>query len=270
MATEAETIAELAVNAAGKPSIAKTKAGREFLVLPKGVEWKDVTEPNAVNKPLGDHISQGVTLQTVGSLVDYANRFKGDDTVLLADIDANAIVAAIDYHGPHKAAHVDHRARMTLPFSVEWKTWTAIHGKLMPQLEFARFLEENAADIAAPAGADLLEACRDLQAVRHVNFKKAVRTATDNENFEYSDETKATSSDGLELPSKFLLSLPVYFGDPAQSLYAFLRWRLDEGQLLLGVALHRAEHVRQAVFKQIVLDAADRTERPAVFGRLDS
>jgi uncharacterized protein YfdQ (DUF2303 family) len=137
----------------------------------------------------------------------------------------------------------------------------------MAQLEFARFLEENAADVASPSGADLLEACRDLQAVRKVNFKKAVRTATDNESFEYSDETEARTSGGVELPTKFLLRFPVYFGHTETDLFAFLRWKLDDGTLNLGVALHRAEHVRQAVFSHIVFDVADRTGCQAVFGR---
>ena len=247
----------------------------------------DVTEPNAVRNPLPDHVIQGVTVQTVDSLVDYTNRFKTGDTALFADIAANRIVSALDYHQGSKiapgaddkagpdlvdapiAAHGDHSAVLSLPFSVEWQTWTKIHGQLMPQLEFARFLEENAADIAAPAGADLLDACRDLQAVRTVNFKKAVRTATDNESFEYNDDTEARTSGGLELPTKFMLSIPVYFGGANTTLFAFLRWKLEAGSLRLGVALHRAEHVRQAVFKEILLDVADRTERPAVFGKLD-
>ena len=263
--SEAESIAKLAVKAEGA-KILKTADGREFLVTADRAP-QDVTEPNAVKTHTPDHIVQGVTLQTVDSLVDYANRFKTDDTVLFADIEHNAIVAAIDYHAPGAAAHVHHNAKLTLPFSVEWKTWTAINGRLMPQLEFARYLEENAADIAAPSGADLLEACRDLQAVRKVNFKKAVRTATDHENFEYSDETEARTSGGIELPTKFLLNIPVYFDDEYRAVYAFLRWKLDDGSLHLGVQLHRPEHVRQAVFKQIVMHAAAGTARPSVFGR---
>jgi hypothetical protein len=43
---------------------------------------------------------------------------------------------------------------------------------------------------------------------------------------------------------------------------------LDDGHLTLGVQLNRAEHVRQAVFKQIVLEAAAGTECPAMFGKL--
>lgn len=270
MSTEADAIAKLAVDAAA-PALIKSEQGREFLVIPADRTAKDVTEPNAVADLLPDHIRQGVTLQTVDSLVDYTNRFKTDTTALFADIAANSIRAVLDYHAPTKADHGAHVANMALPFSEEWKTWTGIDGKLMEQLEFARFLEENTADIVAPSGADLLEACRDLQAVRKVDFRKAVRTNTDNESFEYSDDVAATSRStgkAVEVPSKFELSLPVYFGGANTPLTAFLRWKLEEGNLRLGVKMHRAEHVRQAVFKQIVLDAAERTERPAVFGRL--
>jgi hypothetical protein len=49
---------------------------------------------------------------------------------------------------------------------------------------------------------------------------------------------------------------------------AFLRWKLGEGTLRLGVQLHRAEHVRQAVFRQIVDRVAVRTGCPAMFGRI--
>jgi len=268
MVTEAEAIAELAVRADRTPTILKTDAGREFLITADG-EYHDVTEDNAVPRLLLNHISQTVTLQTVDSLVDYVNRFKTEDTILFADIGANSIAAAIDFHGPATAGRAAHRATLSLPYSVEWKCWAEIDGKLMSQLEFARFLEENASDIATPSGADLLDACRDLQARRKVNFTKAVRTDSDNESFEYTDETTATTRKGdVEIPSKFLLRIPVYFDGETHELYAFLRWRLEEGEgLKLGVRLHRAEHVRQAVFKQIVTDAADRTDRLPVFGK---
>ena len=123
----------------------------------------------------------------------------------------------------------------------------------------------------APDAGELLDACRDLQVRRKVNFTKAVRTASDNENFEFSEETNATTKKGdLELPTKFTLGLPVYFGDAETEVFAFLRWKLDEGQLTLGIQLHRVEHVRQAVFKQIVMDVASRTSCPAVFGKSET
>jgi uncharacterized protein YfdQ (DUF2303 family) len=208
-----------------------------------------------------------VLLQTVDSLVDYANRFKGDNSILFADIDRNTIVAAIDYHGPQSAARLDHTARMVLPHSVEWVAWREINGKYMGQLEFARFLEENATDILAPTGAELLDVVHDLHALRKVDFKKAVRTASDNENFEYTDQTELQTKGDLELPTRFQLQIPVYFRSIPTNLFAFLRWKVEENKLNLGIQLHRPEHVRQDEFKSIVDDVAARTELPAVFGR---
>jgi uncharacterized protein YfdQ (DUF2303 family) len=163
---------------------------------------------------------------------------------------------------------VQHKATLDLPYSEEWKTWSAINGQLKPQLEFARFIEENAPDIKAPDAASLLEAVRDLQARRNVNFIQAVRTSSDNESFEFTDNTEARTKADLELPTKFTLSIPVYFGDPDAEVPAFLRWKLDDGKLLLGIKLHRAEHIRQAAFNLIVTDAMEKTSLLAVFGKL--
>jgi uncharacterized protein YfdQ (DUF2303 family) len=269
MATEAEKIVELANAGAPFAHVVKTDEGREFLVVPDGFKHQDVTEVYAIRRNLPEFITQTVVLQTADSLVDYCNRYKGADTILFADIAANSIVAQVDYHGHDAANYVAHRASLKLEFSTEWAEWTKISGVLMDQLTFARFIEENGADVRAPDAAELLECVRDLQAHRKVNFTKAVRTSSDNENFEYSEETEAKGRrGGIEIPTKFKLGVPVYFGEPEAELFAFLRWRLGDGTLTLGIQIHRAEHVRQAIFKQIVLDVAAKTECPAVFGKI--
>lgn len=269
MTTEAEAISKLAASGMKAETI-ELKDGRVFVVMPRDHDLKEVSDEHGLKITSPKYIHQKVTVQTVDSLVEYVNKFKSADTALFADIDANAIRAVIDYHAPAKAAELAHRAILQLNFSQEWVAWTKISGKLMAQLEFARFIEENGTDIKAPNAGELLEAVRDLQAHRKVNFIKAVRTSTDNESFEYSDETKATTTKGgIELPTKFVLSIPVYFGESDVELHAFLRWAIDTdaGGLALGVALHRAEHVRQAVFQQIVVSAAERASCPAVFGK---
>lgn len=269
MDTEAEVVRDLAQKAVGAQTV-ELGDGRKFLVVPDGATSSEVSDENGLKISLPRYIQQRVTIQTNDSLVDYVVKFKKPETILLADVDANAIVALIDYHAPEKATHVAHRATLTLSHSVEWKLWTGISGRLMPQLEFARFIEENGADIRAPEAADLLESVRDLQAHRKVNFTKAVRTASDNENFEFTTETEAKTRGGIELPTRFVLGVPVYFGEPDTELHAFLRWKIDpeNGGLQLGIALHRAEHVRQAIFGQIVMDVAEKTGCPAIFGKL--
>jgi len=272
--TDAGVIADLARRAAGDIQEIRTDDGRLLIAVPSHDGAYDLQDRSDPLRPIAKppHIAQAVTLQTLDSLVGYGLRFRTASTVLFADIERNAIRAAIDYHAPEEADRVAHNATMVLPFSTEWQTWTAAHGKLIDQLSFARFLEENSADIVAPSGADLLEICRDLHAIRTVDFRKAVRTQTDNESFEYSDntETKSRSTgDAVEVPSKFQLSIPVYFGEAPETVYAFLRYKLDDGKLLLGIQLHRAEHLRQMVFKEIVNAAGVQIDRAVVFGRIE-
>lgn len=265
--TEAESIAALALKQA-EPAILKTQDGREILILPQGMSKVDIADEHGLVRELPRYLKQAVTLQAVDSLADYINRFKQPDTVLFADFQNNSIVGVIDYHVPDgTAARAAHRASMALPYSEEWRIWTGASDKLVPQLDFARFIEENGGDIIAPAAADVLEAMRDLQARRKVNWISAVRTQTENENFEYTDETEMRTKGDVEVPTKFTLNIPVYFGEAPTEINAFLRWKVEDKKLHLGIKLHRAEHVRQAVFRQIVLAVADSTKCPVMFGK---
>jgi uncharacterized protein YfdQ (DUF2303 family) len=264
MSTEAEAIADLAVLAEGS-QILTGEDGRQWLVQP-GREPKDITHPEHAIATLPIRVVQQVSLQTADSLSDYMNRFKADGSALFADIDKNVIVGRVDYHDHinNRPQHLLHTATLHLPFSQEWALWTGIDGKMMGQLELARFLEENLGDISSPAGADVLEACRDLQALRKVTFNKAVRTDSDNETFSYSDETNLVGK--VAVPTAFMLRIPVYFGGATVSLQARLRWRLDDGRLYLGIALQRAESVRQAEFKMVVADVEAKTALTAFMG----
>lgn len=265
--SEVDRIAEL-IAQANTSAILENKDGREFLILPCSHEHIEVSDPHGllIRKPL--YVRQDVVLETVDSVVDYVQRYMTEKTVLLAVMSTNRIVAVIDYHMPDHAEHVAHRAALALPFSEEWKLWTGLHGVMTDQLTFARFLEENSADVLTPPAGELLDAARDLHGHRKVSFIRVVRTASDNETFEYADETEARTKGGIDLPSRFLISIPVYFDEPAREVQAFLRWRLDDGKLRLGFSLHRHEYVRQAEFKRIVGLIGDKTTCPIVYGRL--
>lgn len=275
--TDVDKIAELAALAA-TPRTLVTAGGREFMIVPEGLKATEVTDPHNLTPGVPARVKAGVTVQTEESLRDYLDRFKTPETVLFADIAGNAITGVIDYHAPSDAVaglagpagNGDHRVTLTLPFSEEWKAWQAIDGKLLGQLEFARFIEENRDDIAAPSGADLLDVCRDLQGIRNVSFQKAVRTDSDNESFHYSDVTdvksKATGKT-VDVPTEFKLNIPVYFGGHLCEVIANLRWKMSDGDLTLGVKLRRAEHVRHGEFQSIVSAVGQYVERPAVFGR---
>jgi uncharacterized protein YfdQ (DUF2303 family) len=253
------------------PQILPTPEGRQFLVMPEGMQHLDVTPKNGERTLPPDHTRQTVTLQTLASLTAYGVKFRTDTTTLFGDVDHNTIVAPIDYHGADKASLVAHVAKLVLPYSVEWKTWNDVDGKLMDQLTFARFIEENIDDIVDPTGADLLEAVSDIRSAQAAEFKGRIKTGSDNIDFDYSEATElSTRPGGLVLPKRLHLSIPVYFGDSSVSVIANLRHKVEGGKLSLGVALHRKEHVRQAQFQQHVLTAADAIDCLAVLGRFET
>jgi uncharacterized protein YfdQ (DUF2303 family) len=272
MSNEAETVADLARKAATVQSVTSAD-GRQFLIVPKDYEAKDVSDAHGLKPGLPKYISQRIEMHALDALIEYVNDYKTPNTLLLADMHANVIMALIDYHGTDgKAANVAHVATMKLPFSEEWTLWTKVDGNLVDQLSFARFIEENHPDVVAPNAGELIDAARDLHAARNIKFTKVVRTDSDNENFTAEDTTSLVSrrtgkpSEGLELPREFTLSIPIYFGESPIELKAYLRWKVADDGMKLGTKLWRPEHVRQAEFKRIVTDAAEKTSLKAIFG----
>lgn len=285
----AETIERLTLASIPENQIVKLEDGRLFAFRSTGdgaYTLDNITQPHTLAPPLPTFVKQNVTLQDEGSLVLYANKFKNNDTLLFADIATDRIVAAIDYHnipannragdegkttpgGDKPSAQLlAHSAVLHMPKSEEWATWTGMDGKMVPQLDFVRFLEENAPDVVDPDAASLIEACRDMQALRKVNFTSVVRTESNNaERFEYTDENKASSKGSVEVPNAFKLDLPVYFNGNSYLLDARLRWHLDDGVLRLGIKLLRADKLRQTVFKEIVGAISSATSLDVIYGK---
>jgi uncharacterized protein YfdQ (DUF2303 family) len=256
--SETSEIASLVELSHMSPVTIEAPEGRTFIARPNNFVLEQITSPNKADVLMPKTVVASVKLQSTESMIDYTNRFKNLNTVLFADIDRDTIVSIIDYHTESavtedgiKPKLTTHRATLTLPKSQEWKTWTGASDKLMSHRDFASFLEENSIDIVEPVGADLLELCRDLQVVNNVNFSSAVRDG-DYTSVAYAKENDATAKGSIRLPQSIILSIPVYFGEQPVLVTAFLRKKIDDDGLKLGVKLARVENVRQAEFHRIV------------------
>lgn len=294
-----ETAADLAVKASGKPEILVAADTREFLILPEGMRSENISQPHRADVLMPRLVEQNVTLQTVDSLIAYVNRFKNHDTVLFADIRNSRVLSIIDYHkmpganipdkpsvpteGPSSDfdAHARlgrHAAVLNLPFSEEWTAWMGISGKLMSHVEFATFLEENAIDILPlPKLADangeviedapttMLELCRELQIKGGYGANSSVRNG-DYTNVEMQKGDDVSTKRNVTLPASFNLMYPVYFGERAVPITAFLRRDTSSGSLRLGIKLNRAENVRQDEFHRIVAGIQTEVELTTLYG----
>ncbi|WP_109466374.1 DUF2303 family protein [Albibacillus kandeliae] len=107
-------------------------------------------------------------LEELGSLIHWANRFKGETSALFAkpDMAAPKLTCIADYHaegpinpdsvtGDETARHCHHRAVYSFPLSDEWKAWIGISGKPLDKDEMGEFIEANAKDIMDPTPAIL-------------------------------------------------------------------------------------------------------------------
>lgn len=271
--TEAEAVSVLTKLAdENVPAISVSGAdGREYLIRRNDFSVQDISAPNAADVIMPKLVTQTPNVQNVTSLTNYVNRFKNDDTVTFADIKTNRIISVIDYHkkpkdGADPSARMgQHSVILHLPFSLEWDVWMKSNDTLMKHIEFAAFLEENSFDVTKPAGADLLELCRDLQVKQDMNFSASIRMG-DAASVSYSKDADATTKDNIALPISFDLSIPVYFGEENVPMTAWMRRRIGDGKLSLGYKITRAEAVRQREFNRIVGEIESATGVTTVYG----
>lgn len=103
-------------------------------------------------------------LATLQSLIDWANRFKGETSILYADPNRAkpSLTCIANYHGAGEAMqddatadpaanHADHRGIYAFPLSKEWQRWMAISGQPLDKAEMGQFIDDNAKDFIDPS-----------------------------------------------------------------------------------------------------------------------
>ncbi|SEN94912.1 Uncharacterized conserved protein [Gemmobacter aquatilis] len=242
--------------------------GRQSIVLPREFSLQPI--PDEARLPAIP--AQRVTVDDRASLVTYANRFRDDRSLIVADFDALEIAAHLDWH-PHNT-HEDfltsgaqkHSVTLKLRPSEEFARWDDMEGKFVPQAEFARFLEENSSDVGFPEAATMIEISRDFEATVGQSYKSSVRLDNGDRKLVFETDTKVQN--GVTIPQKFTLSIPIYNGEQPDTLVALFRWRaMGGGVIALGFQWHRVEYQRRAHFAQIAASAAEDTGLPWIMGR---
>jgi uncharacterized protein YfdQ (DUF2303 family) len=163
------------------------------------------------------------------------------------------VIAVLNGHGPTGPGWGDFRATIQFRPTPQWTKWKEHDGRMMSQVAFAEFVEDNLEDIAEPVGAVMLEIATYLEAVRTVNFKSGIRLSNGNVQFrhEASDEAKVGAS-SLEVPEAFTLGIAPIFGLASYKVPARFRYRIQDGKLQLGYKLQRVESMMGAIIEDVV------------------
>lgn len=209
-------------------------------------------------------VCRKVTLLDVDSFLDYLGRYSADDMAqgdyrsgagsleVWADIDGRKVTAVLD----GVDGWLRHTATLQLALSREWAEWAAVDGKLFPQAEFAQFIEDHLSTIGEPAGALLLDVCQTLEATKQAQFKSQQILANGQRQFVYEEqlEARAGQKGNLSIPTELTLVLRPFQGSEPMAVLARFRYRLNEGNLRLGVKLAEPERALERAF-DLVVDA---------------
>lgn len=242
---------------------AKPIGTHQYVVIPEGYEIESL-EKYALTP---DRKRGVVTMDDAGSFVRYFNMHATAYSQIYAKANPPVFVGILNDHettSPDSKQIAtpgwqDHRVKYVCPFSVEWQEWAKFDKKVMKQSEFADFIERNLPDIVEPAGADMLEISRTLEAKKKVNFASGIRLSNGQTELTYEEDIQGTSAKGLlQIPEIFKIGVAVLEGGAPYAIECRLRYRITDAVLFMWYELVRPHKVLEdavkAVWEQIAVD----------------
>ena len=256
--TEAAGVAVLADQAAENQRVG-IAVGEVYLVRGAEGELHVVDTDEYAATPRHEKASRSVT--DAESFVKYVNRHALDGTEVYAHINTSKVIAVIDSHESSggEPGWQKHRVSLDLEHSKAWLAWEAADGKLLPQGDFADFLDDRYLDVIDPTPAQMIDIARTFQAKTKVNFESGIREDSGDVKLTFQEETAARAGQkgDIEIPSRVQLALRPYVGGPIYSIWASFRYRLQSGSVFLGFKLERPELILEAAFADIVAEIRD-------------
>lgn len=250
---EAQTVAELA-----KATVAPTavEPGKVLaLVNDKGGVTITDTDSYAEH-PRHKAASRIVT--DAEAFCAYVHKHGSADTEVWADTPNSTVIAILDAHAgvDGEAGWEKHRLKLGLEKTKAWLAWEKFDGQLLTQLDFADFVELRASDISVPTPAHMLELAQHFQAKRSVDFETSQKIDNGETKLVYKETVagKAGQKGDVDIPEKLRLVLKPYVGGPTYWVWARFRYRLNDGQLVLGYVLERPTEILDAAFVDIVAE----------------
>ncbi|NHC63059.1 DUF2303 family protein [Paenalcaligenes suwonensis] len=253
----------LAAGAAlGKP-VAIPGADGAYAIVPDG--YSIITLESHLPTPTRK--TGAVVTDDAGSFIQYFNKHATDTSQIYAKLNPPSFTGVLNDHTHESAGWKDHRVKYACPFSPEWLEWSKSDGKAMKQAEFAEFIERNLPDIVEPAGADMLEISRSLQAKKQVNFSSGIRLQNGQTELTYEEEIKGTSSKGkLQIPETFKIGIAVLDGGEGYKIECRLRYRINDANLVMWYEMVRPHKIIEDAARDVFAKIATETGQQILRG----
>ncbi len=196
------------------------------------------------------------------------------------------LIAVIDYHQTDGVPRFGrHRIEYAFPLSDEWKAWVDNNGpkKAMGQGEFAAWLEDRIAELAAPYDAErseletlfktkigtpneIIELSRGLEVCVNARVKNATTLQSGEREIVFTEEHLNSAGEKLTVPGLFMISVPPFVDAEPLRVPARLRYRKDGGLLAWFYEMHRPDFWLRQEIKNALDRAARATDLPAFEG----
>nr|WP_082009889.1 DUF2303 family protein [Methylobacterium sp. ZNC0032] len=223
---------------------------------------------------------------TLQSFIDLVNRHKNEGSAVFGKTSwpEPALTAVIDYHGEKAAARWGHhRIRYAFPITDEFKIWIDRNSKPMAQSDFALFLEDHAAELAAATPeekkeyealfketfatpADLLELSRHLEVFVNAKVKQGARIKTGERVVEFVEEHMNGKGEPVEIPGIFMVSVAAFVDGAPVRIPGRLRYRIAGGEIQWSYQLYRWQFWLRKQIQADLTEAAKQTELPTFEG----
>lgn len=257
--TKTEAAAILAAGAAISARDIWIKDDAEpFIVLPDGY----------VAAPLEIHLSEPcrkrgkIVVTDASGFTAYMLKHAESRAMIYADVDTIGgkfeLVGVINDHASDRSGWRDHTCTLSRKRSVEWGRWASKNKSPMPQAEFAAWIEDNLADIAAvegmPTGSDMLQMALGFERTSEKRLKSRINLQSGGFRLEYVDDEDKDTRTSMEVFSRFAIGIPVFDGSAsAYQIDARLKYRESSGKLSFWFELIRQDRVfRQAVEEEVM------------------
>ena len=220
-----------------------------------------------------------VTTTDTDGFIFYVTKHGQDGfTVIYADIDGEAsrfnLQAVLDDHGPTISSTQwrEHRCSFSPAQAVEWNRWVGSNKKVFTQSDFATWLEDNLADVAAvpnmPTGADILQMALGFEASAEKRLRSKINLQNGGVQFEFVEDEDKDTRTKMQVFERFTLGLPVFDGSSsAYPLEVRLKYREKDGKVSFWYELIRPDRVFKTAVKDELTRIKDATGFPVIAGQ---